>query len=46
MQITQTTLSNDSITLEPLEERHFDGILASVRDPSVWMFMGFADLSN
>jgi RimJ/RimL family protein N-acetyltransferase len=29
-----------------MAERHFDGILASVRDPSVWMYMGFADLSD
>ena len=44
--IPQITLTADTIRLEPLAERHFDGILASVRDPSVWKHMGFADLSD
>ncbi len=47
MQMLQIALSKDSIIiLEPLEKRHFDGILASVRHPSVWKYMGFADLSD
>lgn len=46
MQIQQIALAKDHIILEPLEERHFDGILASVRDPSIWKYMGFADLSD
>lgn len=46
MQIPQIPLTKDSVILEPLEERHFDGILASVRDPSIWKYMGFADLSD
>lgn len=46
MQILQAALAKDSIILEPLEERHFDGILASVRDPSIWKYMSFADLSD
>jgi RimJ/RimL family protein N-acetyltransferase len=46
VQIIQTALCKDSVILEPLEERHFEGILASVRDPSVWQYMSFADLSN
>ncbi len=46
MPILQTALSKDSVTLEPLAERHFDGILASVRDRSIWEYMGFADLSD
>ena len=46
MQILQIALAKDSIILEPLEERHFDGILASVRDPSIWKYMSFADLSD
>jgi N-acetyltransferase len=44
--ITRTALTKDTVLLEPLEERHFEGILASVRDPSVWRYMSFADLSN
>lgn len=44
--ILQIALAKDSIILEPLEERHFDGILASVRDPSIWKYMSFADLSD
>ena len=46
MQIRQVELTYDSVLLEPLAERHFDGILASVSDPSVWRFMSFADLSD
>jgi N-acetyltransferase len=46
VQILQIALAKDSVLLEPLEERHFDGILASVRDPSIWKYMSFADLSN
>lgn len=46
MQILQTVLTKDPVVLEPLEERHFDGILASVRDRSVWQHMSFADLSD
>jgi RimJ/RimL family protein N-acetyltransferase len=46
MQIEQSVLSYDSVVLEPLAEHHFDGILASVSDSSVWQFMGFADLSD
>ncbi|HLK62307.1 MAG TPA: GNAT family protein [Bryobacteraceae bacterium] len=46
MQIPRTTLTKDSISLEPLEERHWHGILESVRDPSVWKYMSFADLSD
>ena len=42
----RTALSKDWVLLEPLEERHFAGILASVQDPSVWTHMGFADLSD
>jgi RimJ/RimL family protein N-acetyltransferase len=41
-----TALAKDSTILEPLEERHFAGILASVRHSSVWKYMGFADLSD
>jgi N-acetyltransferase len=46
VQILQIALAKDSVLLEPLEERHFDGILASVRDPSIWKYMSFADLSD
>src|SRR5689334_13819631 len=46
VQILQTALAKDSTLLEPLEELHFDGILASVRDPSIWKYMSFADLSD
>jgi len=46
VRIEQIALTKDFVVLEPLEERHFDGILASVRDPSVWKFMSFADLSD
>jgi N-acetyltransferase len=46
LQITQTALTKDFVVLEPLAERHYDGILASVRDPSIWKYMGFADLSD
>lgn len=46
MPISQSVLTMDSVLLEPLEEHHFDGILASVQDPSVWKYMSFADLSD
>ena len=46
MRMSQVALTTDWIVLEPLEERHFDGLLASVREPSVWKYMGFADLSD
>jgi len=46
VQISQIALIKDTVILEPLEERHFDGILASVHDPSIWKYMGFADLSD
>ena len=46
MQIQPVALNRDSVALEPLAERHFEGILASVQDPSVWKYMGFADLSD
>ena len=46
VEILQIALTKDPVILEPLEERHFDGILASVRDPSIWKYMGFADLSD
>ena len=39
-------LVKDFVALEPLEERHYEGILASVADPSVWRYMSFADLSD
>ena len=46
MPIPQIALVKDSILLEPLAQRHFTGIFASVSDPSVWRHMGFADLSD
>lgn len=46
MRISQVVLTMDSVALEPLDERHFDGMLASVQDPSVWKYMSFADLSD
>jgi len=46
VRMLQVVLTEGAIVLEPLEERHFDGILASVREPSVWKYMGFADLSD
>lgn len=46
VEILQTSLAKDCIILEPLDERHFDGILASARDPSIWKYMSFADLSD
>jgi N-acetyltransferase len=46
VQIVQTALRQDSVILEPLAERHFGGILESVRDPSIWKYMGFEDLSD
>ncbi len=46
MQLQQVVLTKDSVSLEPLQAQHFDGILASVRDPSVWKLMGFSDLSD
>ena len=46
VEIFQIVLAKDCIILEPLEDRHFDGILASIRDPSIWKYMSFADLSD
>lgn len=46
MPIPHVVLTKEAVTLEPLAERHFDGIIASVGDPSVWKHMGFLDLSD
>jgi len=33
------TLKGRFIALEPLEPRHFDGLLAAGRDPAIWTYM-------
>jgi len=39
-------LKRDFVILEPLHACHEEEIVATVRDPSVWRFMSFADLSD
>lgn len=33
------TLTGHFIALEPLEQRHFDGLVEAGRDPSIWTYM-------
>lgn len=46
MPIPQTILRKDLVSLEPLQACHEEEIVATVRDPSVWTYMSFTDLSD